>query len=267
MNCLLMFPGRRRPELERAARPALSLHLEATSVERALRPRSSHPACPAAQGRPTGDLTGMPPPTAAYWTRETALDTPDIDSVRLRDESDDIRSDRRATSGAPACSMGRRGWLAAAFTSALRAVGPLRSLAIGSWASSASTVAMATVTGLVGTAAAQSRVALREAMQRAQALRDEAVRSGDQAYGAVVLRGDEIVGAAPSRVLIATDPTAHAEMEAIRDAARRLRSRDLSGCVLVSTSRPCRMCEGAAMWAGISRMLYGDTLTDAGAPR
>ena len=109
--------------------------------------------------------------------------------------------------------------------------------------------------------------ALQSAMRRAQALRDEALRNGDQAYGAVVLRGSEIVGAAPSRVVTHTDPTAHAEMEAIRDAARRLRSRDLSGSILVSTSRPCRMCETAAMWAGISRMVYGDQLTDGGPPR
>jgi len=109
--------------------------------------------------------------------------------------------------------------------------------------------------------------ALQQAMRRAEALRDEAVRSGDQPYGAVVLRGELIVGEAPSRVVAATDPTAHAEMEAIRDAARRLRTRDLSGCILVSTSRPCRMCEAAAGWAGISRMVHGEALTDAGAPR
>jgi len=108
---------------------------------------------------------------------------------------------------------------------------------------------------------------LREAMRRAEALRDEALRAGDQPFGAVVLRGELIVGAAPSRVVTATDPTAHAEMEAIRDAARRLRTRDLSGCVLVSTSRACRMCEAAAGWAGISRMVYGEAMTDAGAPR
>ena len=107
---------------------------------------------------------------------------------------------------------------------------------------------------------------LREAMRRAEALRDEALRADDQPFGAVVLRGEFIVGVAPSRVVTATDPTAHAETEAIRDAARRLRTRDLSGCVLVSTSRPCRMCEAAAGWAGISRMLYGEALTDAGAP-
>lgn len=108
---------------------------------------------------------------------------------------------------------------------------------------------------------------LREAMRRAEALRDEALRAGDQPFGAVVLRGELIVGAAPSRVVTTTDPTAHAEMEAIRDAARRLRTRDLSGCVLVSTSRACRMCEAAAGWAGISRLVYGEALTDAGVPR
>jgi tRNA(Arg) A34 adenosine deaminase TadA len=119
----------------------------------------------------------------------------------------------------------------------------------------------------VGGPALAADTALRDAMRRAEALRDEAVRVGDQAFGAVVMRGDSIVGAAPSRVVTATDPTAHAEMEAIRDAARRLGTRDLSGCVLVSTSRPCRMCEAAAGWAGISRMVHGAALTDAGAPR
>jgi len=107
---------------------------------------------------------------------------------------------------------------------------------------------------------------LQQAMHRARVLRDEAIRSGDQAYGAVVLRGTQIVGEAPSRVVTGGDPTAHAEMEAIRDAARRLRSRDLTGCVLVSTSRPCRMCEAAAGWARIERMVHGDALIDAGPP-
>jgi tRNA(Arg) A34 adenosine deaminase TadA len=108
--------------------------------------------------------------------------------------------------------------------------------------------------------------ALQRAMARARELRDAAQRAGDQPYGAVVLRGETIVGEAPSRVVTATDPTAHAEMEALRDAARRLASRDLSGCVLVSTSRPCRMCEAAAGWARIERMVHGDALTDAGRP-
>jgi tRNA(Arg) A34 adenosine deaminase TadA len=83
----------------------------------------------------------------------------------------------------------------------------------------------------------------------------------------VLLCGGVIVGEAPSRVVSSTDPTAHAEMEAIRDAARRLQSRDLAGCILVSTSRPCRMCEAAAGWAGIARLVHGAALTDAGPPR
>jgi tRNA(Arg) A34 adenosine deaminase TadA len=121
--------------------------------------------------------------------------------------------------------------------------------------------------GCLALPAQATNTPLRDAMRRAEALRDEAVRAGDQPYGAVLLRGERVVGAAPSRVVTHNDPTAHAEMEAIRDAARSLRSRDLSGCVLVSTSRPCRMCEAAAAWAGISRMVYGEGLTDAGPPR
>ncbi|MEQ1773150.1 MAG: nucleoside deaminase [Burkholderiales bacterium] len=107
---------------------------------------------------------------------------------------------------------------------------------------------------------------LQHAMQRARAMRDAAVRAGDQAYGAVVLRGTQMVGEAPSRVVTANDPTAHAEREALRDALRRLDGADLSGCVLVSTSRPCRMCETAAAQARIARMVHGDALTDAGPP-
>jgi tRNA(Arg) A34 adenosine deaminase TadA len=111
---------------------------------------------------------------------------------------------------------------------------------------------------------------LAQAMARARELRDQASRSGDQSYGAVVWRPGaghgQIVGEGPSRVVQRGDPTAHAEIEAIRDAARRLGSRSLAGCVLVSTSRPCRMCEAAAGWAQIERMVHGDALADAGRP-
>lgn len=104
-------------------------------------------------------------------------------------------------------------------------------------------------------------------MQRARQMRDEAVRAGDQPYGAVVLRGDVIMGEAPSRVITANDPDAHAEREALRDALRHLGSADLANCVLVSTSRPCRFCETAAAKVRIARMMYGDALTDAGPPK
>jgi hypothetical protein len=96
-----------------------------------------------------------------------------------------------------------------------------------------------------------------ELARRALELRDEALRAGDQPYGAVVAKADRIVGEAPSRVITARDPTAHAEMEAIRDAARKLGTRDLSGCDLYGSSRACKMCEAAAYWAGIARLFHG----------
>ena len=91
--------------------------------------------------------------------------------------------------------------------------------------------------------------------------------TGDQSYGAVVARGDEIVGLGPSRVVVKKDFTAHAEREAVRDAQAKLGKSDLSGCVMYSTSRPCSDCERAAAQAKIARMYYGPQGTDAGAPR
>ena len=90
---------------------------------------------------------------------------------------------------------------------------------------------------------------------------------GDQAYGAVIVRGEEIVGFGPSRVIEKKDWTAHAEREAIRDAQARLATNDLSNCVMYSTSRPCDNCEGAAANASIARMFYGADGMDAGRPR
>ena len=104
-------------------------------------------------------------------------------------------------------------------------------------------------------------------MRQAEAQRDEAVRAGDQPYGAVVLCGERIVGAAPSRVITTSNPDAHAEREALRAAVQRLGRSELTGCVLVSTSRPCSRCEAAASAAGIARLVFGQALTDAGAPQ
>ncbi len=104
-------------------------------------------------------------------------------------------------------------------------------------------------------------------MARAFEMRRLAIERGDQPYGAVVVREARIVGEAASAVIVADDPTAHAEMEAIRDAARRLGTRDLSGCELYGTSRACPMCEAAAYWARIAKLRYGAAITDAGAPQ
>ena len=118
-----------------------------------------------------------------------------------------------------------------------------------------------------GTLEQPSRADAAAFVARAFAMQRAASDAGDQPYGAVIVRAGRIVGQAPSRVVTAADPTAHAEMEAIRDAARRLGSRDLSGCILYSSSRACPMCEAAAYWAGIDGMRYGRGGHDAGRPR
>ena len=89
---------------------------------------------------------------------------------------------------------------------------------------------------------------------RARALRDQAVREGDQAYGAVVVRDGVIVGEGRNYVVLHSDPTAHSELLAVRDAARRLNTRDLSQCEVYSTATPCAMCQGALYWAGVRRV-------------
>ncbi len=106
----------------------------------------------------------------------------------------------------------------------------------------------------------------RHFMARAFEMRQTATASGDQPYGAVVVKDGKIVGEGPSRVVVNGDPTAHAEMEAIRDAARRLGSRNLDGCTIYATSRPCRMCETGAYWANVSHVYYGEAVTDGGRP-
>jgi tRNA(Arg) A34 adenosine deaminase TadA len=102
---------------------------------------------------------------------------------------------------------------------------------------------------------------------RALAMRRLAEQQGDQPYGAIVVQAGRVVGEAPSRVVTGRDPTAHAEVEAIRDACRRLGSVSLAGAELYASSRPCRMCETAAYWAGIARMVHGADSAGAGAPR
>ena len=103
-------------------------------------------------------------------------------------------------------------------------------------------------------------------IERAFEMRQQAIDSGDQAYGAIVVLEGIIVGQAASQVVARQDPTAHAEMEAIRDATRRLKRRDLGDCRLYSSSSACPMCEAAAYWSGIERMVYGESIRDGGRP-
>ena len=104
-------------------------------------------------------------------------------------------------------------------------------------------------------------------LARARALRDQAVKEGDQAYGAVVVRDGVIVGEGRNYVLLQSDPTAHAELLAVRDAARRLNKRDLSDCDVYSTATPCPMCQGALYWARIRRYHNESTPESGVAPK
>jgi tRNA(Arg) A34 adenosine deaminase TadA len=104
-------------------------------------------------------------------------------------------------------------------------------------------------------------------LARARELRDEAVREGDQGYGAVVVRDGVIVGEGRNYVVLQNDPTAHSELLAVRDAARRLGTRDLSQCEVYSTATPCAMCQGALYWARVRRVFTESTLEQGIVPR
>jgi tRNA(Arg) A34 adenosine deaminase TadA len=104
-------------------------------------------------------------------------------------------------------------------------------------------------------------------IDRAFELRLQAVARGDQAYGAAVVKDGKIIGQSQSLVVLDDDPTAHAEMSAIRDAARRVGRGGLRGATLYSSSRPCPMCEAAAFWAGLEGFHFGRAIEAGGAPR
>jgi tRNA(Arg) A34 adenosine deaminase TadA len=106
----------------------------------------------------------------------------------------------------------------------------------------------------------------RKFIEAAFLMKEEAVKAGDQAFGAVVVKNGRIVGFGPSRVVTNKDPAQHAERVAITEAQVRLGTLDLTGCVLYSSSRPCLDCEAAAREAKIARMYYGPDATDAGPP-
>lgn len=84
-------------------------------------------------------------------------------------------------------------------------------------------------------------------------------------FGAVVAKDGKVVGRGQNRVLADNDPTAHAEVAALRDAGRRLRRFHLDGCVLYTSCEPCPMCLAAAYWARIDAIVFANTRADAAA--
>lgn len=102
-----------------------------------------------------------------------------------------------------------------------------------------------------------------ELMRRAIALSEESVKNGGGPFGAVIARNGEIVAEASNRVTLDHDPTAHAEVSAIRLAAQRLGTFNLAGCDIYTSCEPCPMCLGAIYWARLDNIYYANNRKDA----
>lgn len=102
-----------------------------------------------------------------------------------------------------------------------------------------------------------------EYMRQAILMADESVAKGGGPFGAVIVRGDKIIAASSNTVTLDIDPTAHAEVNTIRQACRQLGTFDLAGATIYTSCEPCPMCLGAIYWAGIERIYYGNTRQDA----
>lgn len=102
-----------------------------------------------------------------------------------------------------------------------------------------------------------------ELMWKAIELSKENVRNGGGPFGAVIAKDGEIVATGVNRVTDSCDPTAHAEVSAIRAATSKLKDFNLSGYEIYTSCEPCPMCLGAIYWARLDRMYYGNNKTDA----
>lgn len=100
-------------------------------------------------------------------------------------------------------------------------------------------------------------------MRKAISLSLENINSGGGPFGAAIVKDGEIISTGVNRVTANNDPTAHAEISAIREACKKLNTFDLSGCVIYTSCEPCPMCLGAVYWARLDKMYYGNTKTDA----
>ena len=102
-----------------------------------------------------------------------------------------------------------------------------------------------------------------EFMEMAIRLSEENIDKGGGPFGAVIVRDGEVRATGCNRVVSDSDPTAHAEVNAIRKACSELGTFSLKGCTIYSSCEPCPMCLSAIYWAGISRLCYGNTKDDA----
>ena len=103
----------------------------------------------------------------------------------------------------------------------------------------------------------------RHFMQMAIDLSIENVANGGGPFGAVIVRNGEVVATGTNRVTANNDPTAHAEVSAIRAACAKVQNFKLEGCTCYTSCEPCPMCLSALYWAGVERIVYGNTKEDA----
>lgn len=103
----------------------------------------------------------------------------------------------------------------------------------------------------------------RKFMLDAIELSKENVTKGGGPFGAVIVKDGKIIAAAANSVTRDNDPTAHAEVNAIRKACASLETFDLSGCIIYTSCEPCPMCLGAIYWAHIDKVFYGNNKRDA----
>jgi tRNA(Arg) A34 adenosine deaminase TadA len=93
----------------------------------------------------------------------------------------------------------------------------------------------------------------------------EGIAAGQSPFGSVIVQGGQVIAATHNTVWRDGDPTAHAEVNCIRQAARELKTIALRGCTLYSTTEPCPMCLSAIHWAKLERVVFGATIADAAA--
>lgn len=104
-----------------------------------------------------------------------------------------------------------------------------------------------------------------EFMEMAVRLSYENIGNGGGPFGAVITRDGELIAKGVNTVTKSNDPTAHAEVSAVREACRRLGTFRLTDCVVYSSCEPCPMCLSALYWAGVKKIFYGNTKEDAAA--
>lgn len=105
----------------------------------------------------------------------------------------------------------------------------------------------------------------RRFMQMAIDLSANNIAEGGGPFGAVIVKDGEVLAAAANRVVPNHDPTAHAEVLAIREACAKLETFNLAGATIYASCEPCPMCLSAIYWAGIERICFANTKTDAAA--